>query len=297
MPITDLVRVYVPATVPMLAEMRASGQLGAGPTVAHAVTPALREWYAEGDEEELEYVAFTRAAQEALRLLRADPGAPRRRVVVSADLPAHTVGRGDPELGSSTVQLGEPVRRGTVAVDSMARLFRHSGQMAALGPAAQMISLCVVVFLAMISFIFWLGGLIEKPDRLALSPDGTKLAAAVADKTIKVYQATDGNPLFIEETLKALVDSGRLRQDEGGWRGWELDRLELPRSVRDAIELRLETIAGEDPQATCSSVMSPTTGPDERSEAPPEVNTAMVELTALALRESFMPTTVMQNGS
>ena len=48
MPITDLVRVYVPATVPMLAQMRASGQLGAGATVAHAVTPALREWYAEG---------------------------------------------------------------------------------------------------------------------------------------------------------------------------------------------------------------------------------------------------------
>ena len=52
MPITDLVRVYVPATVPMLAALRASGQLGSGPTVAHAVTPALREWYAEGDEEE-----------------------------------------------------------------------------------------------------------------------------------------------------------------------------------------------------------------------------------------------------
>jgi hypothetical protein len=58
-PITQLVRVYVPATVPMLAELRASGRLGAGPTIAHAVTPALREWYAEGDEEELEYVAFT----------------------------------------------------------------------------------------------------------------------------------------------------------------------------------------------------------------------------------------------
>src|SRR3954447_7788620 len=71
-PITDLVRVYVPATVPMLAQMWACGQLGAGPTVAHAVTPALREWYAEGDEEELEYVAFTRAAQAALQLLRHD---------------------------------------------------------------------------------------------------------------------------------------------------------------------------------------------------------------------------------
>jgi hypothetical protein len=25
----------------------------------HAVTPALREWYAKGNEEELEYVGFT----------------------------------------------------------------------------------------------------------------------------------------------------------------------------------------------------------------------------------------------
>jgi len=60
-PITELVRVYVPATLPMLAALRADGRLGTGTTEAHAVTPALREWYAEGDEEELEYVAFTRA--------------------------------------------------------------------------------------------------------------------------------------------------------------------------------------------------------------------------------------------
>jgi hypothetical protein len=104
-PITDLVRVYVPATVPMLAEMRTSGQLGAGPTVAHAVTPALREWYAEGDEEELEYVAFTRAAQAALHLLRHDAKAPRRRVVVSADVASSALVREDVELGSSTVRL------------------------------------------------------------------------------------------------------------------------------------------------------------------------------------------------
>ena len=115
MPITDLVRVYVPATVPMLAEMRASGQLGAGPTVAHAVTPALREWYAEGDEEELEYVAFTRAAQAALQLLRHDPSAPRRRVVVSADVASTALVREDVELGSSTVRLPQPVSLKEVA--------------------------------------------------------------------------------------------------------------------------------------------------------------------------------------
>jgi hypothetical protein len=114
-PITDLVRVYVPATVPMLAALRAEGRLGDGPTVAHAVTPALREWYAEGDEEELEYVAFTRAAQGALQLLRHDPAAPRRRVVVSADVPSAALVREDVELGSSTVRLPGPLALADVA--------------------------------------------------------------------------------------------------------------------------------------------------------------------------------------
>ena len=109
MAITELVRVYVPATVPMLAALRSSGQLGDGPLVAHAVTPALREWYAEGDEEELEYVAFTRAAQGALQLIKHDPQAPRRRVVLSADVPASSLVREDVELGSSTVRLRQPI--------------------------------------------------------------------------------------------------------------------------------------------------------------------------------------------
>jgi hypothetical protein len=113
-PITQLVRVYVPATVPMLADLRASGKL-AGPTIAHTVTPALREWYAEGDEEELEYVAFTRAAQAALRLLRHDLSAPRRRVVVSADIALAGLEPADVELGSSTIRLSQPVALTEVA--------------------------------------------------------------------------------------------------------------------------------------------------------------------------------------
>jgi hypothetical protein len=109
------IRVYVPATVALLAALHKQGEIGPAPLFAHAVTPSLREWYAEGDDEELEYVAFTRAAQGALQLLRRDPTAPRRRVVVSADLPAAAVLRDDPELGSSTVRVAVPVLLSAVA--------------------------------------------------------------------------------------------------------------------------------------------------------------------------------------
>ncbi|MGH3717039.1 MAG: DUF6912 family protein [Micromonosporaceae bacterium] len=102
-------RIYLPATLPSLRELRDHGEWRPGSLAAHAVTPALREWYAEGDEEELEYVAFTRAAQAALHLLRQDPDAPRRRVVVSADVPAEALRMGHTELGASTVTLAAPV--------------------------------------------------------------------------------------------------------------------------------------------------------------------------------------------
>jgi hypothetical protein len=110
----DLVRVYLPATLAQLGTLRAKESFPPPPE-AHAVTPDLREWYAEGDEEELEYVAFTRAAQGALRLLRHEPGAARRRVVISADVPGKTVRRRDRDLGSSLVEVAGPVPFAAVA--------------------------------------------------------------------------------------------------------------------------------------------------------------------------------------
>jgi hypothetical protein len=109
-----LVRVYLPATLASLGPLRAGAEF-VPPPQAHAVTPDLREWYTDGDEEELEYVAFTRAAQGALRLLRHEPTAPRRRVVVSADVPAEMVRRRDSELGSSLVEVVGPVPLEAVA--------------------------------------------------------------------------------------------------------------------------------------------------------------------------------------
>lgn len=78
-------RVYLPATLPLLSAWLASG--AAPPSSGYAVTPALREWYREGNEEELEYAAQLAAARGSLDLLAADVDAPRRRVVIATDVP------------------------------------------------------------------------------------------------------------------------------------------------------------------------------------------------------------------
>jgi hypothetical protein len=102
------VRVYLPSTVGMLSSVRSAGEVGPAPVTAFAVTPTLREWYAEGDEEELEYAAFSEAARASLRLLDVDPTTPRRRVVLSADVPDSAV-TPQPDLDRAVVRLADAV--------------------------------------------------------------------------------------------------------------------------------------------------------------------------------------------
>ncbi|NBM21304.1 DUF6912 family protein, partial [Streptomyces sp. GC420] len=99
-------RVYVPLTLHGLAEAHKAGELGPGPLTAYAVTPGLREWYVSDDIEELEYAALNRAAAASLRLIAADPGAARRRVVVAVDVPDGKA-VADPDRGLDPSSLGE----------------------------------------------------------------------------------------------------------------------------------------------------------------------------------------------
>ncbi|HUJ05096.1 MAG TPA: hypothetical protein VLX31_03190 [Streptosporangiaceae bacterium] len=84
-------RVYLPTTLAELGSALVAGQVGPAPVTGFAVTGALREWYSAGDLEELEYVAMTQAARASLRMLHADTKAPRRRVVLAAELPEQVV--------------------------------------------------------------------------------------------------------------------------------------------------------------------------------------------------------------
>jgi len=100
-------RVYLPTTLVRLAGAHAAGRFE-GPLDAHAVTAAVREWYTSGDLEELEYAAFTEAAEASLRLLATEGGA-CRRVVVAADVPDGDVRPRNEDLYRSAVTVAAAV--------------------------------------------------------------------------------------------------------------------------------------------------------------------------------------------
>jgi hypothetical protein len=108
-------RVYLPSTLATLAGELSSGLIAPAPLCAFAVTPALREAYASGDEEELEYVAAMTAARQSLRLLADNPSAPRRRVVLAADVPDREVNWNLDDDEPAAVLLSTPVPLTAVA--------------------------------------------------------------------------------------------------------------------------------------------------------------------------------------
>ncbi len=87
------VRVYLPATFDMLGTLAKDGQMPVRSGVGFSLTPALREFFTSGDDEEIEYQAFLEASRASLRLLSAggEEKFPHRRVVISADLPETSV--------------------------------------------------------------------------------------------------------------------------------------------------------------------------------------------------------------
>ena len=109
-------RIYIPATLTMLRALVDSGELAPVAGTAFAVTPMLRESYAAGDTEELEYAAMNEAARASLRLLAAavvdDSAVLPRRVVVAADV---EMVRLRPDLDVAAVTVGGRVPVSAVA--------------------------------------------------------------------------------------------------------------------------------------------------------------------------------------
>ncbi len=104
-------RVYLPGTLNTLRRLDSDRKLPP-PLTGFALTPTLREWYASGETDELEYAAFTDATRASLRLLDADPLAPRRRVVLSVDVDdGDHVGLPDLDRAAVRVTAAVPIDR------------------------------------------------------------------------------------------------------------------------------------------------------------------------------------------
>ncbi|MFE0750260.1 DUF6912 family protein [Gordonia sp. NPDC058843] len=130
-------RVYLPATLAMLMQLNTDGEFRPLGGTGFALTPALREAFVSGDDEELSEVALREAARASLRLLAGEapetgdtdtdnelaadeattgPGEtsslPPRRVVVAADVESVTP---RPDLDDAVVKVAGPIPLSAIA--------------------------------------------------------------------------------------------------------------------------------------------------------------------------------------
>jgi class 3 adenylate cyclase len=84
---------------------------------------------------------------------------------------------------------------------------------------------------------------VEQAAGQTLDETGLGLARAV-------YEETEGNPLFVREVLRHLVETGAVEQREGGWATQRsADQLGIPEGVREAVGHRLSRLSGPTNQA------------------------------------------------
>ncbi|MEO7522312.1 MAG: AAA family ATPase [Gemmatimonas sp.] len=76
-------------------------------------------------------------------------------------------------------------------------------------------------------------------ERFAIEGDVIKQFGA------SLHLATGGNPLFVEGTLRELVERGDLRHAGGVWVGWHVEPVTLPRTVRDVLRARIDRLQAD----------------------------------------------------
>jgi tetratricopeptide (TPR) repeat protein len=82
------------------------------------------------------------------------------------------------------------------------------------------------------------GALLEMAAQHELDQGGTVLASAL-------HRATEGNPFFIEETVRHLVETGRIFRREGRWVSdtTNINEMGIPEGVREVIGRRLSRLS------------------------------------------------------
>lgn len=58
-----------------------------------------------------------------------------------------------------------------------------------------------------------------------------------------LFRETEGNPFFIEEVIKSLIEQGEIYRDNNGWGRKQVQELAIPQSVKEAIGRRLNRLS------------------------------------------------------
>jgi tetratricopeptide (TPR) repeat protein len=80
------------------------------------------------------------------------------------------------------------------------------------------------------------------------SETGDQLGALLGERVsgefaVAVHRETEGNPFFVEEVLKALIERGSVRRESGRWHRCDVEQLSIPQSVKEAIGNRLDRVS------------------------------------------------------
>jgi DNA-binding SARP family transcriptional activator len=85
-------------------------------------------------------------------------------------------------------------------------------------------------------------------DRLDRRQSGRLLAALLDTSDVtetfrnRLFDETDGNPFYLEEVLKVLIEEGRLHFSDGVWKREDMRSVVLPPTVRAAILARMQRL-------------------------------------------------------
>jgi hypothetical protein len=86
-------------------------------------------------------------------------------------------------------------------------------------------------------------GRLSRADTDALLATLFDQGAVSEDFAEALYRETEGNPFFVEEVVKALIEQGQIYREDGGWGRKDVHELAIPQSVKEAIGRRLDRLS------------------------------------------------------
>ncbi|HEX8919249.1 MAG TPA: AAA family ATPase [Chloroflexota bacterium] len=96
-------------------------------------------------------------------------------------------------------------------------------------------------------------GIVERQVVHRLAHDGTAalIASTMGETKVSrglidlVYGRTEGNPFFVQQVVRMLVERGDINRQGGEWNGLEEDLIDVPDTVRSVIDQRLSRLADD----------------------------------------------------